>query len=295
MSSTNQKSWKKISDLAYLAERECHGKSGRRKIEALAKYRRMKVSRSEVMANGNELLKQVKAKDKTITLKEEILELEERCSTLFSELLEERERCSKAEYKGREYEINIDLLKEENEHLFKYIEHIEELNTCRNCSSTLENKSHTVSEVGERQRQRKLKEVKTRAQRALWFIESYGLKIHSLSLSDSNEKKVTIDLCSQQVNNTKKSKFQDIPSEDNGKVKEVLLIMDKFCIGDAAYHALSVQEDGLPKSYLIKQCRKEINSLFAITKTPGELIGAQLSFKDELTRQIKEKVRHIYS
>ena len=69
--------------------------------------------------------------------------------------------------------------------------------------------------------------------------------------------------------------------------------MDKFCIGDPAYHALSVQGDGLPKSHLIKQCRNEINGLFAITRNPGELVGAQLSFKDELTRQIKEKVSHI--
>lgn len=70
----------------------------------------------------------------------------------------------------------------------------------------------------------------------------------------------------------------------------VLHIMDRFCIGDAAYHALSVQVDGLLEGYLIKQCRIEINKLFSITRTPGELVGAQLNFRDELKRQVSEKV-----
>jgi hypothetical protein len=160
---------------------------------------------------------------------------------------------------------------------------------CRNCAENLENKSSTIPEVGVRQQQRKLKELKTRAQRALWFVESYGLSIQSLSLTDPNNKALTLELGTQQENNTK-SKFQDIPHEDQEKIKMVLHIMDRFCIGDAAYHALSVQAGGLPKGYLIKQCRNEINKLFSITITPGELVGAQLSVRDELTRQIRKKV-----
>ncbi len=66
--------------------------------------------------------------------------------------------------------------------------------------------------------------------------------------------------------------------------------MDTFCIGDAAYHALSVIECGLPRSYMIKQCRSDINKQFVITRTQGDLIGAQMSFKQELRRKIKEKV-----
>jgi hypothetical protein len=43
-----------------------------------------------------------------------------------------------------------------------------------------------------------------------------------------------LELGTQQENNTK-TKFQDIPHEDQEKIKMVLHIMDRFCIGDAAY------------------------------------------------------------
>ena len=144
---------KKICDLAYLAKRKCHGKYARKKIEALEKCRRLKVCRAEVGVNVSVLVDEVRNKEVTInTLKEEICQLQERCSTLYSELLEKREKRNKNEYEARDCEINIDLLKEENQDLLNYIEHIEQLSMCRNCTTDLENKSSTVSEVGGRQR-----------------------------------------------------------------------------------------------------------------------------------------------
>ena len=69
--------------------------------------------------------------------------------------------------------------------------------------------------------------------------------------------------------------------ETKERIKEVLHIMDTFCVGDAAYRALSSIESGLPRGYLVKQWRGDINGMFKITKTPGELTGAQMSFKEE--------------
>ena len=73
-------------------------------------------------------------------------------------------------------------------------------------------------------------------------------------------------------------------------VKEVLHILDRFCVGDAAYHSLTVLESGQPRSYIDRQCRGDINGSFRITRTPGDLIGAQMSFEDELRRKIREKI-----
>ena len=70
--------------------------------------------------------------------------------------------------------------------------------------------------------------------------------------------------------------------------------MDRFCVGDAAYHALVVLENDLPRSYMIKQCRNDIDDLFVITRTPGELTGAQISFKDELQRKVGMLTNHKY-
>ena len=86
------------------------------------------------------------------------------------------------------------------------------------------------------------------------------------------------------------SKYETLPEPEKTKIKEALYIMDRFCVGDAAYHAISEQENGLPRSYMIKQCRADVNSFFIISKTPGDLVGAQMSFKKELSQKIKEKV-----
>jgi hypothetical protein len=66
--------------------------------------------------------------------------------------------------------------------------------------------------------------------------------------------------------------------------------MDKCCVGDSAYHEMSMLVDGLPQSYLIKQCRNAQNSISHITRTPGKHPGAQMSFKGELREQIRKKV-----
>ena len=48
--------------------------------------------------------------------------------------------------------------------------------------------------------------------------------------------------------------------------------------------------DGMPKSYLIKQCRNKLNSACAIKPTPGEEPGAHISFKESLVNQLQQLV-----
>ena len=79
--------------------------------------------------------------------------------------------------------------------------------------------------------------------------------------------------------------------EEKDKVKQVLYVTDKFCIGEAAYHSLTMTDGGerLPRSYLVvKQCKNDLNNLCHITRTPGEE-GAQLDLESELQNTIKEQ------
>jgi hypothetical protein len=46
----------------------------------------------------------------------------------------------------------------------------------------------------------------------------------------------------------------------------------------------------LPRSYLVKKKRDQLNKLCYITSTPGEEEGAQVSFKDLLTQRIREQM-----
>ena len=159
---------------------------------------------------------------------------------------------------------------------------------CSSCSLNLENTGKPVDKVGERQKRRKLKELKTRSERALWFMESFGFKLDSIKIEDLDGKITEINYsengCSSKTN------FQQLPENDKTTIRALLYIMDKCCVGDSAYHEMSMLVDGFPQSYLIKQYRNAQNSISHITRTPGKYPGAQMSFKGELSEQIRKKV-----
>ena len=54
----------------------------------------------------------------------------------------------------------------------------------------------------------------------------------------------------------------NLDEEEKNKVEQVLFLLDKFCVGDEAYHELSMITEGLPKSYLVKQSRTAMNKLY---------------------------------
>jgi hypothetical protein len=56
-----------------------------------------------------------------------------------------------------------------------------------------------------------------------------------------------------------------------------------------------IDQENLPRSYLIKQCRQELNNIYSISRTPGEWPGAQLGFKDELYHQLSKQVKMYYN
>lgn len=51
--------------------------------------------------------------------------------------------------------------------------------------------------------------------------------------------------------------------------------MDTFAVGDVFIHEMSMAIDGMPKSYLIKQCRDKLNSTCLVKPTPGAEPGAE--------------------
>lgn len=48
--------------------------------------------------------------------------------------------------------------------------------------------------------------------------------------------------------------FANLSEHDKLKVESILVLMDKFAVGVAFIHELCMVVDGMPKSYLMKQC-----------------------------------------
>ena len=278
---------KRIADVAWFAKKQCHEKSGRKKQELLKKKQCVRVWEMDIDRIG--VAKEhpdVQAVEQKESLAYE--ELEQRCSEMVSEISRVRETLQNTDARLERCETEKNLLKEQNATLTSQIKQLEDLNVCCNCNLMYANQSKPLNDVGIRQRQRKIKELKTNAETALWFLESYGVTLTRICVEDSRGKQV--DISPGVTKAEKGSNYQNLMEEEKTQIKEVLCILDRFCVGDAAYHALCEEENGLPRSYMVKQCRADINSSFVITRTQGDLVGAQMSFKEELKRKLKEKV-----
>ena len=88
-----------------------------------------------------------------------------------------------------------------------------------------------------------------------------------------------------------------IPNEEQENIQQVFNIMAKFCIGEAAYHKLICYPGGeqLPRSYLVKQCKDDLNKGFYIERTPGIANGAAPNFEDGLSCVIGKLVSLLIS
>lgn len=87
---------------------------------------------------------------------------------------------------------------------------MQEHNVFQNCTQELGNRGNKINNVRTRQQQRKVKELKTKAERALWFLDSYGVTSKCLSLEDNNGQKIQMDMTSDGKTSPKSSKCKDL-------------------------------------------------------------------------------------
>ena len=101
-------------------------------------------------------------------------DLEKEKDALFAEMLEELEKCkTSAQYEG-------DLVLKENKEMKKYIKRLER-------AQTHHVKGTPIPQLQSKQAQnRKLKELKTRTQKALFFVSLFGLELECLKLRETN-------------------------------------------------------------------------------------------------------------
>jgi serine protease inhibitor len=84
------------------------------------------------------------------------------------------------------------------------------------------NSEKEFSEITENNKSRKIKEFKSKAETALWFVESYGLVPQYLENTDGQTVKVDFNPSAS------KSSYQDLPEEERHKIKDLLFILEKI-------------------------------------------------------------------
>ena len=99
---------------------------------------------------------------------------DQRCEELLVELLEEKRKLDQEREEAHDLQIVTEDLAKENTALKSYIDYLEcidECHACSNCNGELMNTGKNVSEVGGREKIRKMKLLSNRVERALWFVE----------------------------------------------------------------------------------------------------------------------------
>lgn len=211
------------------------------------------------------------AKDELEQWKSQCLNLQERMKNLYEEM-----KTSLAE---KDYVIQE--LKDTQVELKNYIQQLEN-------NDHLKNKRKDVGEV--KNKSRKLKTFLSHAKTTLWFSESFCLELQSLTLKELRTEKYHEIRTEEHACISESGGFDGLSDKEKENIEQVLFLLDRFCVSDHFYHELTMISDGLPKSYLIKQRRKQLNYICHITRTPGNADGAQVSFTNLLEERISDLI-----
>ncbi|CAB4025926.1 Hypothetical predicted protein [Paramuricea clavata] len=264
------------------AKNKCRSLNGRLRTEYLAKVKHITVFKHEVInaAETQQLL--TENNEYVKSLSEENRKLKERCEELWAAIEDLKFSKTATEQKLDSKQEDYELVFEQNKELSGYLDKAR-------FSVEFKNSGKEILEVGRRQQNRKLLELKTSVEKSLWFAETFGLSLKSVSFTDKSGSDHSLTYC----NVPQRKSYKDFSEEEKTTVKEILLIVDRFCIGEGAYHELTMIPAGmaLPRSYLIKQCKESLNSITHIEHTPGEAEGAQLNFYDALSNEIKKHMQ----
>ena len=247
--------------------------------------------------------------------KQKYADIEKENEVLFLEMLEEKKINSACQ--------------EDCANMKKYVRQLEKDQFCQVRGTAIPKLKSTQAQ------NKKLKELKSRAQKALHFSRLFGLEIDCLKMKDPDSSKTyTVEFnnaslrsevsdksdsnpsspntsqhstlpvtppCTPESTSSgtlsngisqpsPQTQFSKLSEDDKARVESILYLIDKFGVGDEFVHELSMTVDGLPKSYLFKQCRTELNKNCIIKSTPGKAPGAQHSFRQLLTDQVQQLV-----
>ena len=112
--------------------------------------------------------------------------MKQKCSDLHNSLLEEI--CLKGVLLAKKQNLSnkLDSLKDTNSRLIDYAKSI-------NKKAGTANSGKEFSEITEKNKSRKIKEFKSKAKTALWFVESFGLVPQYLKLESTDGQTVRVD------------------------------------------------------------------------------------------------------
>jgi hypothetical protein len=212
---------KRIEDhlrrLSSSAKTNFRGKIGSASVKFGKAIKRIAIRSDELRSAAEIEHELLKVKDEKRVLEETNTRIHERCDELYQSLLEAEElrRTSDEELTGAY--SDIEKLKKENAHLWEYFDKISEQEGFKNCGKN-------INEVKERQQRRKIRELKTYVDKALWFAGTFGLQLSSVEFKDDTGKFHTMEYHTEERG---KKSYNELTDEEKEKVQQILFLTDK--------------------------------------------------------------------
>ena len=182
-----------------------------------------KVNRIAIFSTELENIQDLNSKLESFRL--ENVRLEARCSE-FLGLLENEINRSAERSAVESSNARYDKILDDNPKLKDYI------NCLDKHLSQKSVKSYGATSVNNKAR--KLRSIENQAHKTLWFAETYGLIPEKIRCKTTLGEYVNLNLNQVQVND-----YNLLCSEDKIRLKELVYILDRFCVSDEAYHELS--------------------------------------------------------
>ena len=131
---------------------------------------------------------------------------------------------------------------------------------------------------------------------ALWFKKSFGLELVSLKFRDANTYQNYSFNYKPEISNMDAEEQAEgnstvLSDTDNSEIEQVLFLLDKFYVSDELYHEFTIAYDDMPRSYLIKQRRSDLNKLCHVESLPGSYPGPQCSLKELLGQHVRDYLK----
>ena len=106
------------------------------------------------------------------------------------------------------------------------------------------NHGRAYDEVADRQKKRKVRTIKTAAEQALCFIDSFGLSVEKVVLKSTNDEVVELNYSSSPLSLPTGTGGTDLDADTS--VDETLYLLEKFGVSDECYHELIMLHPNLP-------------------------------------------------
>ncbi|XP_064472473.1 uncharacterized protein LOC135386904 isoform X1 [Ornithodoros turicata] len=133
------------------------------------------------------------------------------------------------------------------------------------------------------------------------LLSQYGLSLQDIILEDIkgiehkltfSESKVSVSRdIKKSYRGQKVGKLSDLDPADRDLIGDITALLDDHYVSNVFWQELSHRLQGLPSLKLINEYRESVNNLIEVAETPGQCVGSQVSFVEDLKHAILEKCK----